>query len=275
MTGRYGARSLLVEFVMIAVALVFAFPLYVLVVLSLKSPEEAANSPLSLPSSLYLRNYTEAWAQADLAPAIISSVVITVVSVFALVVLGALAAYTIARRTSRLSGGVFALFLVGLVVPFQLALIPLYQLIRDAGLLGSYWSVILYMVGTELPLTIFLYVGFLRATPVDYEEAAMLDGASPVRAFWSVVFPLMRPVTGTVMILNAIGCWNAFLVPNLFLSGTDHQTIPVAVYSFVGEFVSQWNLVFAGLVIGMAPILVVYLLLQRRMIRGFASGLKG
>nr|WP_184829971.1 carbohydrate ABC transporter permease [Jiangella mangrovi] len=260
---------------MIAIALVFAFPLYVLVVLSLKSPEEAANSPLSLPSALSFDNYTAAWEQADLAPAILSSVVITVVSVAALVVTGALAAYAIARHTSHWSGALFAVFLVGLVVPFQLALIPLYQLVRDAELLGSYWSVILYMVGTELPLTVFLYTGFLRAVPRDYEEAAMIDGASQLRAFRSVVFPLMRPVTGTVIILNAIGCWNAFLVPNLFLSGSGRQTIPVAVYSFVGEFATQWNLVFAGLVIGMAPILLVYLLLQRRMIRGFASGLKG
>jgi raffinose/stachyose/melibiose transport system permease protein len=275
MNGRYTGRTLILEVVMIAVGLVFAIPLYVLVVLSLKSPEEAANSPFSLPSSLHLDNYVDAWEQANLAPAIISSVAITAISVLLLVVFGSLAGYALARWTSRLSGPVFALFLIGLVVPFQLALIPLYQLVRDVGLLGSYWGVILYMVGTELPLTLFLYVGFLRAHPTDYEQAAMIDGAGPVRVFWSVVFPLMRPVTGTVIILNAIGCWNAFLVPNLFLSGSGNQTIPVAVYSFVGEFVSQWNLVFAGLVIGMAPILIVYLFMQKQMIRGFASGLKG
>lgn len=271
----YGKRTLVLEIAMIVVGLIFAFPLYILIVLSLKTPEEAAKSPLTLPSSFYVQNYVDAWNQANLAPAILNSIVITVVSVITLVLFGSLAAYAIARRTSHWSGKLFALFLVGLVVPFQLALIPLYQLVRDLGLLGSYWGGIMYIVGTELPLTIFLYVGFLRAVPKDYEEAAMIDGATPVRVFRSVAFPLMRPVTGTVIILSAIGSWNTFLVPNLFLSGSGSQTIPVAVFSFVGEYVSQWNLVFAGLIIGMAPILIVYLILQRRMIQGFASGLKG
>ena len=275
MNGRYRPATLALEIIMISVALVFAFPLYVLIVLSLKSPAEAAQFPLTPPSTLYLQNFVEAWEQADLAPAILSSVIVTVVSVVAIVVFGSLAAYPLARRTSHWNGRLFAVFLIGLVVPFQLALIPLYQLVRDLDLLGTYWSVILYMVGTGLPLAVFLYVGFLRAVPREYEEAATIDGASPMRTFWSVVFPLMRPVTGTVVILSAIDCWNAFLVPNLFLSGSGNQTIPVAVYSFVGEFVSQWHLVFAGLVIGMAPILLAYLLMQRRVIRGFATGLKG
>jgi raffinose/stachyose/melibiose transport system permease protein len=103
----------------------------------------------------------------------------------------------------------------------------------------------------------------------------MIDGATPLRAFWLVVFPLMKPITGTVLILGAIDVWNAFLVPNLFLSGTGQETIPVAIFSFVGEFASQWHIVFAGLLIGLAPILIAFLAMQQRMIQGFAGGLKG
>ncbi|HLT96038.1 MAG TPA: ABC transporter permease subunit, partial [Acidimicrobiia bacterium] len=107
------------------------------------------------------------------------------------------------------------------------------------------------------------------------EEVAWIDGASTSRAFWKIVFPLLRPITGTVIILNGIHVWNDFLTPLLYLSGTPNQTIPVAIFSFIDQYVSEWPLVFAGLVIGVAPILFVFFLLQRNVIRGFASGLKG
>jgi raffinose/stachyose/melibiose transport system permease protein len=126
-----------------------------------------------------------------------------------------------------------------------------------------------------MPFSIFLYTGFLRALPIEYEEAAAIDGAGALGTFWRVVFPLLRPITGTVVILNVIVVWNDFLTPLLYLSGSGQQTVPVTLYSFVGQYVSQWNLVFAGLVISIAPILIVYFVLQRTVIQGFASGLKG
>jgi raffinose/stachyose/melibiose transport system permease protein len=126
-----------------------------------------------------------------------------------------------------------------------------------------------------MPFSVFLYTAFLRAMPRDYEEAAVLDGCSPFQAFWRVVFPLLRPVTGTVVILNAIFIWNDFLTPLLYLSGSSHQTIPVAIYTFVGQYTSNWQLVFAGLVMGITPILLIYFAMQRHIIRGFTGGLKG
>ncbi len=272
---RYGPRNMLLELLMIAVAIIFAFPGYILVVLSLKPPSEIAASPLSLPQSLDLSNYQEAWSSASLGPALVSSTIITVWSVLLLVILGSLAAYMLVRRQERLSYGLYLLFLLGLFLPFQLALVPLYALMNDIGLLGSYYSVIIFSTGYHLPLTIFLYAGFLRALPRDYEYAALVDGASHFQAFTRVVFPLLRPVTGTVIIFTAVFTWNDFLVPLLYLGGSGSQTVPVAVYSFVGQYVAQWGLVFAGLIIGIAPILVVYLVLQRPMIKGFGGGLKG
>jgi raffinose/stachyose/melibiose transport system permease protein len=146
---------------------------------------------------------------------------------------------------------------------------------RDLGLLGTIWSLVLFYVGLQMPFTVFLYTAFLRSLPAEYEEAASIDGAGARQSFWSVVFPLLRPVTGTVVILDVIFIWNDFLTPLLYLSGSGQMTVPVTIYSFVGQYVSQWNLVFAGLVISIAPILLVYFLLQRTVIQGFASGLKG
>jgi raffinose/stachyose/melibiose transport system permease protein len=273
--NRYGLGNLFTELAMICAALVIIFPVYVLVTLSLKSRGEVTKEPLSLPSTFIFSNYSKAWSEASLGPAIMSSMVITVSSGLLLVLLGSLASFTLARRASRLSYAAYLLFLLGLVLPFQLALIPLYQIVRDLHLIGTYWSMIGFYTGLQLPFTIFLYTGFLRSIPRDYEQAAAIDGASQLEAFAQVVFPLLRPVTGTVVILNAIFTWNDFLTPLLYLSGTDRRTIPVAVNSFVGQYVTQWQLVFAGLVIAIAPILLVYFLLQRTIIKGFASGLKG
>ena len=165
--------------------------------------------------------------------------------------------------------------MLGLILPFQLAMIPLYTTMRDLGLLGSVWSLVIYYVGLQSPFSIFLYTGFLRTLPMEYEEAAAVDGASLMTTFLRVVFPLLRPVTGTVIILNVIIVWNDFFTPLLYLSGSGVETVPVALFSFVGQYTSEWNLVFAGLVISIVPILAVYFALQKTVIKGFASGLKG
>jgi raffinose/stachyose/melibiose transport system permease protein len=271
---RYRGRTLVLELVMVLVGVVFIVPVYVLVNLSLKRPNDQS-SPLRPVTDPTVENYTAAWQKARLGGALANTFLVTVLSVALLVALSALAAYPLARATRRWSKLVFGFFIVGLLLPFQLALIPLYTTIRDLHLLGTLWSLVIFYTGLQAPFSIFLYVGFLRALPTDYEEAAAIDGAGPLRGFVRVVFPLLRPITGTVAILDAIFVWNDFLTPLLYLSGSRHQTVTVALFGFVGQYVSQWNLVFAGLVISIAPLLLAYFLMQRHIIRGFAGGLKG
>jgi raffinose/stachyose/melibiose transport system permease protein len=130
-------------------------------------------------------------------------------------------------------------------------------------------------VGLQLPMVVFLYTGFARAMPREYEEAALMDGAGQIRVFYSVVFPLLRPVTGTVAILTGISIWNDFFNPLIFVSGTPSATLPIAIYSFVGEYASQWNVIFAAIIIALLPMLAFFLVAQRQMVKGFAGGLKG
>jgi raffinose/stachyose/melibiose transport system permease protein len=259
MLGRYRPRTFALEVLMIAVAVLFAYPVYVLVKLSF------ADSG----------NYSGAWKGAHIGAAMLNSTIITVASLLCLIAIGSTAAYYIARTHSRLSYGMFLLFLLGIVLPFQLALVPLYRFMKDTGLLGSYTSMVLFYTGLQIPFTIFLYTGFLRALPREYGEAALVDGATHWQSFTRVTFPLLRPITGTVVILNAVFIWNDFLTPLLYLGGTPNETLPVVVYQFVGQYVSNWGYIFAAVVMASLPILLVFLLMQRYVIKGFASGLKG
>ena len=272
--NRYTPKTLGLEVGMIVVAAIFFVPIYALVNLSLKSPHDQGTT-LALPKAVTFANFVDAWVLGHLGNGLINSTVVCVISVALIVALSATAAYPLARITNRFSRGVFYLFMIGLLLPIQLALIPLYVTMRELGLVGSITSLIIYYVGSQMPFSIFLYTSFIRSVPLEYEEAARMDGCGPFATFFQVVFPLLRPVTGTVIILNAIAVWNDLLTPLLYLAGSGQQTIPVALVGFAGQFVTKWNLIFAGLVISIIPILLVYFLMQRTIIKGFASGMKG
>ena len=271
---RYTWRTAILEAVMILVGLVFLFPIYVLFSLAFKAPGDQS-ATIAPPAQPTFDNFVNAWNQGGLGGGLINSLIVTLITIGLVVVLAASAAYPLSRAGARWSRGAYLAFLAGLLLPAQLGLLPLYQTIRDLGLLGTLAGVIIVNVGGSMPFSVFLYAGFLRALPADFEEAAAIDGASAFRTFWSVVFPLMKPITGTLAILTAVATWNDFLTPLLYLSGSDQQTVTVAVYGFVGQFGAQWNLIFAGIVISILPILLSYLLMQRYIVQGFAGGLKG
>jgi raffinose/stachyose/melibiose transport system permease protein len=271
---RYSRRLFGVELAMVAAALVIGFPVYVLVNLALRPPSDVS-SPIRPTTSPTLANFTEAWQQGRLGGALLNSVFVTAASVLIVLAISSLAAYPLARVSAKWSRGAFLLIMLGLMLPFQLAALPLYQTMRDLGLLGSVWALILFYSGLQVPFTTFLYVGFLRSLPRDFEDAALIDGGTPLQVFWLVVFPMLKPITVTALVLNAIFVWNDFFTPLLYLSGSSQQTVPVAISGFVGQFVTDWNLIFAALVISIVPILAVYFALQRSIINGFAGGLKG
>jgi raffinose/stachyose/melibiose transport system permease protein len=270
----YTRGTALIETILIVTAVIFMIPMIVLVAVALRDPD-AAVGLFGFTWPLKFENIAIAWTESAMGASIINSLVITVTSVLLIIVIASIASYTLTRRTEKWSRGVFYLFLAGFLFPGQLALLPLYLTFSKLGLVGNPLSVILISVAGNLPFTIFLYSAFLRDMPKDYEEAAMLDGARPLRAFWTVVFPLLRPVTGTVAILAALGIWNDFLHPLLYLTGGSSRTAPLSVYTFVGEYSANWPLVFSALITSVIPILIAYFLMQRFILRGFASGLKG
>jgi raffinose/stachyose/melibiose transport system permease protein len=277
---RYTRRTFGREVVLVALGIVFAIPFYIAIVLSLKSNQAIQSSPLSLPLHPRWGNYRDMWhatsaMNVTIGRSLVNNVIITAGSVALIVLLGASAGYAIARRQSKLSTGLYFLFVAGIVIPFWLGLVPIYVGLRNLHLTGTYLGMIVLNVGLLTPLSVFLYTGFIRTLPREYEEAAQVDGAGLVRTLFRVVLPLLKPITGTVAVLAGLGCWNDFFLPLIFLSGSKNQTLPVAVYQFVGNEVFQWNLIFPTVIVALLPIMVFYLFAQKTLIKGFTGGIRG
>ncbi|HLV97965.1 MAG TPA: carbohydrate ABC transporter permease [Ktedonobacterales bacterium] len=251
-------------------------PLIITVGIALKTRYDLLVNPIGWPQPVAWGNIGTAWQEGDLGTALMNSVIITTCGVLGLIALGASAAYPLARRVGRWPTGIYVYFILGLIVPLQLGLVPLYRAWQWLGLVDSQAGVVLIQIGELLPLTIFLFTGFIKTVPRELEEAAAIDGASQFRTFWTIVFPLLRPVTATVIIVTSLVIWNDFLIPLLFLQQPDLQTIPLAIYGFVGEYSQSWNLIFASIVVSSLPIIALFLILQRSFIKGLTGGaLKG
>ncbi|MBD3943579.1 carbohydrate ABC transporter permease [Microbacterium sp. NEAU-LLC] len=276
---RYTKLTALREVGFWLLAIVFLAPFYFLVTTALKSDEEVlTTSNLAPPTSVDFSNFAEvltARGNSNVLLGLFNSVLITAGSIFFLVLLGSLTGYVIARSTRRWSRAVYYLFLIAIVLPTQLGTVPLYIGARTVGLTGSVWGMVILYTGMLLPLSIFLYAGFFRGLGTEYEEAATIDGASRTQIFFRVVLPLMSPATGTVAILAGLIVWNDFFTSLIFLGGSANQTLPVAMYYYIGSLVSSWNKIFAIVIVSMIPILAFYLFAQKRFIQGFAGGLKG
>ena len=275
---RYTKATAVRELVVWIAALLTLLPFYFLVITALKPNEELLTTGTSAPPSRpTVDNFAEVLTgggDSNILLGLMHSVIITLGSIAGMVLLGSLAAYVLVRSTARWGTITFYLFLVAIILPTQLGLIPLYIGARTLGLTGSMWGMIILYVGTLMPLAVFLYAGFFRNLPRDYEEAAAIDGASPGRVFFRIVLPLMAPATGTVAILTGLIVWNDFFSALIFLGGSEVQTLTVSMYYYVGSLVSAWNKIFAIVIISMVPILAFYLFAQKRFIQGFAGGIK-
>ena len=275
---RYTKWTLVREIVVIFGALVMLLPFYILVTTALKPREEVLTTPaIQPPLNPTLAGFAEvlgAEGQSSIWNGLLNSVLITTGSILGLIAFGSITAYVISRKLGRFSTAVYYLILVGIIVPAQLGVVPIYVAARNLGLVGNQWGMVILYTGMLMPLTIFLYAGFVRAIPRDYEEAARIDGARKFQVFARVIFPLLSPATGTVAILTGLVVWNDFFTPLIFLQGTEASTLPVVMFSYVGSLVSRWDLIFCVVIVSMIPILTFYLFAQKQFIQGFAGGIK-
>jgi raffinose/stachyose/melibiose transport system permease protein len=261
---------------MILLCLLLLLPLWYVLNNSFKVEKEILRNPLILlPSTATLANVSQAFATMKFPLRFMNSAVILVISCAFLMSLGSLAAFGIAMANSRLMNRVYAVLVAMITLPFQLAMVPLIFTLKGLHLMNTYWGTSLVYSGWFLPFVIFLYTGFIRTIPKELEEAGRVDGCGLLRSFLSIYIPLLKSVTGTVLILRGVPIWNDLLVPMITLSRSTMSTLPLKLYSFIGAYgasLTHWNLVFGGTFIVSFPILVVFLFLQRYFVRGVVAG---
>lgn len=262
-----GSASILVTFV------VFVIPFLFVVSIASKSVREAADLAFTLPTRFVLLDNLVAVVRARdflMVIAFINSVVLTVVSVTVLVVLGSMIAYVLQRRTGKLSFAVGLLVLAGLIVPP--AVVPTIWVLQSVGLFKTMPGLILVEIAFGLPFSILLFRAFIAGIPRELDEAARVDGASPVRTFFQVIFPVLRSVIMTVVILQSVAIYNDFQNPLYFLPGTQNATVQLTLFNFQSQFNTQYNLLFAGILLVAIPPLVMFVFFNRKIVEGMAAG---
>ncbi|MDL2301505.1 carbohydrate ABC transporter permease [Lachnospiraceae bacterium OttesenSCG-928-D06] len=253
-------------------ALLFIYPVLFALQSAFKSNGEILKNPVALPSSFYLQNFKDLFAQSDFARAIINSVMLTVVSEILIVCIVPMAAYGIERRKSKVTSLVYTFFLTGMMIPFHLYMFPLFKQMKVLHLFGNMAGPIVCYIAGSIAFGCLLYCSFLKGIPMEIEDAAMIDGCTPFQTFWKVTFPLLGPCTGSMVILNGLGIWNDYLMPYLVLPSGRAKTITVEIASFVGQYTARWDIVFAGTVISIVPALIIFCMFQKYFVKGITAG---
>ncbi len=278
MTTKKKAVKIIASVLVLLLGVSFLFPIYIMVVNSGKNRAELYESAVAAPKRFMFENYAEAAEKMDLLRAFLNSVLITVLSVAFIVVISSMCAWMLARSDTKLSKLIFFLFVATMLIPFQTLMMPLVQLMKWSKLtlhipiLNTYGGIIFLYIGFGMSMAVFLYHGFIKNVPVALEEAAILDGCGKLGVFWRVVFPLLKPTTMTVIILDVIWIWNDYLLPSLVLNNKALRTIPLSTSSFFGVFTIQWNQAMAGLTMAIIPVVIFYFCAQKYIIKGIVSG---
>lgn len=261
---------------LVAVFLVIqVFPVVWVVSASLQTPEALALGPSNrlIPESLYFGNYVRAFETSPLLHYLLNSTVIAVFTIGLTIVLAAPAAYAIEKLRFPGSQVILNYFLLGLMIPVFVALLPIFQSLGFLGIRNSYWAVVLPQVGFQLPVAIYLYTSFFRSIPNELLEAASIDGAGVFRTFWSVAVPLSINATITIIVYNFIFIWNEFVFANTFLTSDALKTLPVGLNDFVSDMGRRdYGATYAAIVVSVLPTIALYLFLNRRIIDSMTAG---
>lgn len=258
--------------VVLLLALAVLFPVLFSVMSAFKTNGEILRNPIAPPSALRLDNFVYLMQKTRFPEALANSAFLTITAEVLILFVIPMAAYGIERCRSRVTSFLYVLFLAGMMVPFQVYMIPLFKELKLFGLFGNHAGPLVVYLSGATSFGVLLFVSFLKGVPREIEESATIDGAGPFKTFWIIVFPLLAPCTASLIVLNGMGIWNDFLMPMLVLPSAQAKTVNVEIYSFVGEFASRWDVVFAGVVCAMAPVLVVFLSLQQFFIKGITAG---
>ncbi|MCM3570571.1 carbohydrate ABC transporter permease [Neobacillus mesonae] len=237
-----------------------------------KTTPELYRNPLGLPDSWSLTNYQDLFMKESMSTYFMNSIIVTLSSVAIIIFLSSLIAYAIFRLPKKIGYILFGFFVVGMMVPTQVNMIPIYLLINKLGLLDTRLGVILVTVGSLIPIAVFILTGFMKTLPEELIEAAKIDGAGEWKIYSKVVVPLSLPSIATVTIFAFVIVWNDLLYPLLLLKSTEVKTLPIALLSFQGQYLTNYPMIFSGVIIASIPMILAYIFMQRYFIAGMTAG---
>jgi raffinose/stachyose/melibiose transport system permease protein len=256
-----------------ALAILWLIPFLFVLMTAVRGQGELLRSgPFSWPTELRLDNFTKAWTIGDFGTYFRNSLIVTGIKVPLGIFVSSLAAYPLAKLRFPLRDWVFLLFLLGLAIPIHVTLLPIFQMVRGMGIANSLAALFPPYLAFGLPLQILILRGYFRSIPDDLREAALIDGASEWQIYWRVTMPLALPALATVFIIDALATWNELLIALVMLSSEASRTVPLGLLNFQGQFSSQMTALNAGIIIGILPVLLVYVLFQRYLVAGLTAG---
>lgn len=256
--------------------LLYMFPFILIIINSFKTKKEIIKTPLKLfsESGLNFDNFVKAYQKMDFIKAFSNSMIVTISATAIVIIVAAMTAYYFVRINNGIAKVFFALMVASMIIPFQAIMIPLVSIYGSKlGMLNSRTTLIFMHVGFSISMSVFIFHGFIKTNiPIALEEAAYMDGCTRTKTFFKIIFPLMKPTTATLVILNVLAFWNDFLLPSLVLTKEKLLTLPLSTYKFYGTYSADLGTIMAALVLTVAPILVLYVFLQKYIISGVVSG---
>lgn len=272
-TNNNKAGKIILEVVLIILSLLFLYPLFLTIINSLKSFSEVMTDVIALPKHLTFSNYSYVWKFINYPRLFLNNFVITGVGLLGIVFISSIAAYKLARTKTRWSGVIYFLCIMPMLIPFQSIMLTVLQTAKNLHLSESTWGLGLLYWGFGAPLAVFIYHGFVKGIPTEIDESATIDGASGFRLFFSVIFPLLKSVTTTIIIIDVMWIWNDFLLPLLMVNGSpDTKTLTLAAYTFVGQYTSDWQYAMTAMVMAVLPSIIVFIFLQKYIVKGVVAG---
>ena len=274
--GKVGKSNIRLTILLILGCVTILFPLYMTITIAFKSPSEMTNDifgALSFPKSFSFGNFAEAMRVTNFWNSLKNSIIITGITIIFSIVIHSMAGYSIGRNMSRKKGFKMIYFYIvsGMFVPFAILMMPLVKQTANLGLDNMAGVIILYTV-FYMPMNVMLYSGYMKNIPMAMEEAADIDGTSAWRTYWTIIFPMMKPMHATVAVLTALGTWNDVMTPLVIMSSNKNTTLPLAQLNFQTQFGTNYNLAFASYLLALLPIVIFYIICQKQIIGGVANG---
>lgn len=270
--GRYKIKTLILEVFLIIIAFLEFYPIFMVISNAFKTKSEFAVNPFGIPFSPIIGNVISALVRMKFYRPLINSIFVTLVSMLIIVLISSMAAYPLSRIKSKFSSLLYIYFLSGIMIPYQITVIPLYKIVKELHLINNYLGLIIIYGAIFMSFPIFLYTGFIKTIPQQLEEAAIIDGCDRFRIFWLIMFPLMKPATASVAVLSLLSLWNDFLMSLLFMQRPYLKTITVSLFDFRGQYHTDWTLMFAGILIAILPMIIFFLSMQKYFIKGISDG---